>query len=136
MWSGLGELKAEPGRGGLRVIKSRWGTKLACHKCGAIFYDLKKKRPVCPKCDTEYTVVKIRSRRSTPAETQMPAPKTVDQSNSEEDLLEKEIDDNLLGTEGEKDEDNTIMEDTSDITEDKEDIGEVIGTVNNSQDKE
>ena len=118
------------------MIKSRWGTKLACHKCGAIFYDLKKKRPVCPKCDTEYTVVKIRSRRSTPAETQMPAPKTVDQSNSEEDLLEKEIDDNLLGTEGDKDEDNTIMEDTSDITEDKEDIGEVIGTVNNSQDKE
>jgi uncharacterized protein (TIGR02300 family) len=29
------------------------GTKHACYKCGAKFYDLKKPVPACPKCGTD-----------------------------------------------------------------------------------
>ena len=133
---GLGQPNAGPGRGDLRVIKSRLGTKLTCHKCGAKFYDMKKKHPVCPGCDTEYTKVKTKQRRSSPTETQVPVLKTADKSNSEEEFLEGELNDDLLGGDDDKDEDNTIMEDTSDISEDNEDIGEVVGAVNDGEDKE
>ena len=97
---------------------------------------MKKKHPVCPGCNSEYTKVKKKQRRSSPAETQVPVLKTSDKSNSEEEFLEGELDDDLLGGDDDKDEDNTIMEDTSDISEDNEDIGEVIGAVNDGEDKE
>ena len=40
------------------------GTKLTCRSCEAKFYDLNKKKPVCPKCDKDYVTVKTRTRRA------------------------------------------------------------------------
>ena len=37
----------------MSVAKAELGTKRFCLNCGAKFYDLKKKPPVCPKCETE-----------------------------------------------------------------------------------
>ncbi len=37
----------------MSVAKAELGTKRLCPSCGAKFYDLKKKPPVCPKCETE-----------------------------------------------------------------------------------
>ena len=36
--------------------KKKWGLKRQCHKCGAFFYDLGKKKFTCPKCGIEYTL--------------------------------------------------------------------------------
>lgn len=36
--------------------KAKWGLKRQCHKCGAFFYDMGKKKFVCPKCGVEYTL--------------------------------------------------------------------------------
>ena len=40
------------------------GKKVKCQNCEAKFYDFDKKKPVCPKCDTEYVPAKTRTRRS------------------------------------------------------------------------
>ena len=36
--------------------KKKWGLKRQCHKCGAFFYDMGKKKFTCPKCGIEYTL--------------------------------------------------------------------------------
>jgi len=36
--------------------KKKWGLKRQCHKCGAFFYDMGKKKFTCPKCGVEYTL--------------------------------------------------------------------------------
>ena len=36
--------------------KKKWGLKRQCHKCGAFFYDMNKKKFTCPKCGVEYTL--------------------------------------------------------------------------------
>ena len=33
------------------MAKKEWGTKRQCQSCGARFYDLKKSKIVCPKCE-------------------------------------------------------------------------------------
>ena len=40
------------------------GTKLTCRSCEAKFYDLNKKKPACPKCDKDYVAIKTRTRRA------------------------------------------------------------------------
>jgi uncharacterized protein (TIGR02300 family) len=40
------------------------GKKVKCQNCEAKFYDFDKKKPVCPKCGTEYVPAKTRTRRS------------------------------------------------------------------------
>jgi len=34
------------------VVNPDWGIKRTCHSCGAKYYDLKKKAPECPSCNT------------------------------------------------------------------------------------
>ena len=116
--------------------KAQWGRKLTCQNCGVKFYDLKKKTITCPKCDAPYKEEKIKPRRSAAAEVPKPVKEPVQDNESEEDLLEVKLDDDILDAEDEKVQDVTIMEDTSDIGGDDEDIGEVIGVVENDGEKE
>ena len=116
--------------------KEQWGRKLTCSNCGVKFYDLKKKTITCPKCDAPYKVEKVKSRRSITAEIPKPVPEPAKDSESEEDLLEVKLDDDILDAEDDKVQDVTIMEDTSDIGGDDEDIGEVIGVVEDNGEKE
>jgi len=118
------------------VNKEQWGRKLTCSNCGVKFYDLKKKIINCPKCDAPYKVEKVKSRRSITAEIPKPVPEPVKDAESEEDLLEVKLDDDILDAEDDKVQDVTIMEDTSDIGGDDEDIGEVIGVVEDNGEKE
>lgn len=129
----------------LQVNKAQWGRKLTCHNCGAKFYDLKKKPITCPKCDTPYKEEKVKPRRSMTAEIPKPVKEPVKEPDSEEALIESKLDDNMLDAEDDdnmldaeddKVQDVTIMEDTSDIGGDEEDIGEVIGVVDDSGEKE
>ena len=41
------------------MTKTDWGTKRACPKCAARFYDLGKNPAHCPKCGTEHDVTAI-----------------------------------------------------------------------------
>ena len=34
--------------------KISWGRKIHCRSCGAKFYDLNRKPPICPHCGAEY----------------------------------------------------------------------------------
>ena len=117
------------------------GTKLTCQNCEAKFYDFDKKKPVCPKCGTEYVAVKVRTRRSTPK------PEKLDERVNSEEVKPKSIVDtttaeekNELPEDGlenldipevdDDEEDNsTLIEDTSDMGDDDNDIAGVI--VNN-----
>ena len=124
-------------RKGMPMNKAKLGNKLTCSNCGAKFYDLKKKQPVCPKCGEEYVVQKPKTRRA-PASTEpkpaaAPAPDSTDTTAGEEELITQGLEDQIVegDNEGEGD---SVMEDTSDIGGDEEDIGEVIAAVEGSSD--
>ncbi len=36
------------------MSKAEWGVKRLCPGCGALYYDMKKNPPVCPKCSTTF----------------------------------------------------------------------------------
>jgi len=118
------------------VTKAKWGTKLTCQNCGAKFYDMKKKQPVCPKCETEYVPEKSKTRRATAAApateaAPKPSPETTESTEGNEVILETDLEDDILEDDSESG-DNSVMEDTSDIGGDEDDIGEVISSVDGS----
>ena len=118
------------------MAKAGWGRKLACHKCGVKYYDMNKKDVRCPKCDVEYKVEKIKTRRSVTPDIPKPAPEETFQSEPGGEIIEVNLDDEILDAEDDKSQDDTIMEDTSDISGDDEDIEEVVGVVDDSTAKE
>ncbi len=121
--------------------KKDLGTKLSCQSCGAKFYDLKKKNPVCPKCDEAYVAAKPKTRRTAvkSAEPEKPAeaaaagetpanddaPKTEDEALKE---IEVEVEDD------DDEQDKSLMEDTSDIGGDEDDMAGVIDNIDTSSD--
>ena len=125
------ELKKE-----VQVAKAGWGRKLTCHKCGVKYYDMKKKNVRCPECDAEYKAVKIKPRRGMRTDNPKSTPKKTIKSDPEGEVIDLDLDDENLDAGNDENQDNTIMEDTSDISGDDEDIEEVIGVVDNSTTKE
>ena len=117
------------------------GTKLTCQSCEAKFYDLKKKTPVCPKCDTEYVPVKPRARRASakaveaakevPAVAEKPANDDAPKTDDDEDLakIEVEVEDDS------EDDDDSLMEDTSGLGDDKVDLVGVIENIDTPANK-
>jgi len=124
------------------------GTKLTCRSCEAKFYDLNKKKPVCPKCDKDYVAVKTRTRRA--AAKSEKTNKVMDSEKIEKQNITETVAvavaDADANTEGENsilsddsvenidmpdveeaEEDNsTLIENTSDIGDDDDDIAGVI----------
>ena len=121
------------------------GTKLTCRSCEAKFYDLNKKKPVCPKCDKDYVAIKTRTRRAAAKSektnevmdsekiekqniTETVAVADVTTTEGENSILSDDSVDNIDMPEVEEvEEDNsTLIEDTSDIGDDDDDIAGVI----------
>ena len=120
------------------------GTKLTCRSCEAKFYDLNKKKPACPKCDKDYVAVKTRTRRA--AAKSEKTNEVMDSEKIEKQNITETVADAVATTEGENsilsddsvenidmpdveeaEEDNsTLIEDTSDIGDDDDDIAGVI----------
>ena len=80
------------------MVKAEWGTKRACPKCGAKFYDLQKVPAVCPKCahafDPDAPAKKRGRRKDILESTVVPMPKKgKDASGDEEDIELPEFED-------------------------------------------
>ena len=118
------------------MAKAGWGRKLACHKCGVKYYDMNKKDVRCPKCDAQYKPEKIKARRSVTPDLPKPSPEKTFEPDPGGEVIEVDLGDEILDAENGKDQDDTIMEDTSDISGDDEDIEEVVGVVDDSSAKE
>ena len=119
------------------MTKTKWGNKLTCQNCGAKFYDLKKKQPVCPKCKTEYVTEKPKTRRA-PTSVEpapVPVPDSKKSETDEDELIDVDLEEDLIEDDSDE-EDDTVMEDTSDIGRDEDDIDEVIGVVDSKNDED
>ena len=120
------------------MAKPEWGVKRTCTSCGTRFYDLRRDPIVCPKCEAVIDpLAMLRSQRSKPA---APAPvkkpvvaKVVadDLEIEDDDLVDEDIDDDIdIDDDAEIEaEEDTVMEDTSELGEDKDDMFEVIDKV-------
>ncbi|MCC6467445.1 MAG: TIGR02300 family protein [Alphaproteobacteria bacterium] len=116
------------------MAKPEWGVKRTCQSCAAVFYDLRRDPIICPKCGTQLDPEAVlKSRRSRPAaadeakKVPVPAPEPIEAEAAEAPDAEKE--------EGEEEEEAAVIEDTSDLGEDEDDLGEVMENVEDN-DKE
>lgn len=55
------------------MVKPEWGKKITCTDCGAKFYDFKKAKIICPKCEAEVKPVS-KSKRGVATTAAVPAP--------------------------------------------------------------
>ncbi|HVJ40597.1 MAG TPA: TIGR02300 family protein [Dongiaceae bacterium] len=102
------------------MSKPEWGTKRTCQSCSAHFYDLRKDPIVCPKCGTTYDPEAVlKSRRGRVVEKVVPVKPVPDEELPD---VEAEIDEAALGD----DDEDAVMEDTSDLGEDDEDVSEIV----------
>jgi uncharacterized protein (TIGR02300 family) len=109
------------------VSKPEWGTKRVCQGCGVRFYDLNRSQIVCPKCGTVNSAeppAKLRRAAPRPIEPARPAPAPVE---PEAGLIAEGVTPASLEVEDEeeKDKDEEVIEDTSDLGEDEDDVAEV-----------
>ena len=107
------------------MVKADWGMKRTCQSCGARFYDLGKAEIACPKCgavfDPEASVKPRRPKAVAAERVQTPAPVA-----AEEEEVEAAEGEEAATEEAE---DEAVMEDTSELGEDEEDVAEVIENV-------
>ncbi len=128
--------------------KPEWGTKRTCQNCGARFYDLGREPITCPVCSTvldpERQIRPRRGGRSEAPAAAVPAvvvdeTEALDETVDIEADVEEESDDVAIADDnsdieaGEEvseldssEEDEDLIEDTSELGEDDDDIGEVI----------
>jgi len=114
------------------VTKLEWGTKRACQSCNARFYDMRRNPITCPKCGEAFEV-QTSGRRS---RTRAIAVEDIPVKPLEEDILINELDLPAdLDTDIDEEDENTLIEDTSDLGEDLDDMADVIDTVDDAEEQ-
>ncbi len=120
------------------MVKSEWGTKRLCQGCAASFYDMRRDPIICPKCGVRHNPVAVskpqRSRGG--AKPRPPAPKPALKP-EEADIVEAASGDekDVLAAGGDVEEvkndadEEEVIEDASELGEDKDDMFEVIDNV-------
>ena len=111
------------------MIGKEFGIKRACQNCGAKFFDLKKKVPICPKCGTEFVAVKTRTRKTAAKqekEVALVSDVPSDNKTESEDEALNEISAELEVEVDDDDEEDTLIEDASDIGDDEDDMAGII----------
>lgn len=110
------------------MSKPEWGTKRTCQSCAAHFYDLRKDTIICPKCGATYDPEAVlKSRRGRVVEKLTPVKPVVPVVPEVE--VEAEAED--IGAAEEEE----VIEDTSELGEDDEDVSEVIESVDDEKDR-
>ena len=109
------------------MAKPEWGLKRICHSCGTRYYDMRRAQIVCPKCGTEFdpeALLKSRRGRPTAIVGGVATPDAVP------------VDDEVLADDAEKaDEEEELIEDTSELGEDDDDVAEVIENVDEDDER-
>jgi len=114
------------------VVKAEWGAKRTCQSCGARFYDLGRAEMACPKCGTVFDPeASVKARRPKAVAAERAAPPEPAAAAAEEE--EVEVGDAEAATE--ETEDEAVMEDTSELGEDEEDVAEVIENVDEEDER-
>jgi len=111
------------------VVKLEWGTKRTCQSCTARFYDLRHSPIVCPKCGETFEI-------------QAPGRRSRSRTPIIDDALSKPLEDDILMTDLDlpadldtdlAEDDDALIEDTSDLGEDLDDMVDVIDTSDESE---
>ena len=93
------------------------GMKLTCESCGGRYYDLTKNPAKCPKCGTSNArPIVFKTRRPAPAEDKRPVV-----AKAPEEVIA-----DVVVPEAADDEDEAVIEDTSDLGEDDSDVEVVV----------
>ncbi len=117
------------------MAKAEWGTKRTCQNCGARFYDLHRSPIVCPICATVFDPERQPKRTRGAASRPEPEMAVAAVAQAAPELEEAEefadVEDSDDVAEGDgideiESEDDDVIEDTSELGEDDDDIGEVI----------
>jgi hypothetical protein len=114
------------------VAKPSWGKKLKCQSCGAVYYDMTAEKPTCPKCATAY-IPAVKGRRATPIPVIAPKKPAVLVMGDEENPASENLiigdgdddDDELDAGLDDDNEDEGLIEDTSDLDDDDDDMAEI-----------
>jgi uncharacterized protein (TIGR02300 family) len=106
--------------------KVELGVKLSCESCGARYYDLNKTPAKCPKCGTANSRPTVFKTRRPTAEEREDAKRAAAAAAAKpaaaaEDAVDAEV---------EGDEDEAVIEDTSDLGEDDSDVEVVVDDEN------
>ena len=110
------------------VVKEK-GKKHTCQSCGALFYDLKSKPIVCPKCGTEVKAQPLlKPRRSAPR-----IPKPIEKKVDETAIVGNGVEDMDDDVVVEDKDDDDLIEDMSDMDDD-DDMSEVKDHMSSSSD--
>ena len=131
------------------MSKPEWGVKRTCQSCGARFYDLTRSPIICPKCNaTVEPEVAFRSSRrnaaavaeakAAPARAAEAAKVAALGASIDPDVLDigDDEDAELEAIETEEEEDDALIEDTSDLGEDDDDMAEVIDNLDEGMEDE
>ncbi len=98
------------------MAKAEWGLKRTCLSCSAKFYDMARSPILCPKCGATFDPeVQLKARRA-----KVPPPKAAPVE-EEVDATEAEP-----AAEGKEEEEEAVMEDTSELGQDSDDVDEVV----------
>ena len=110
------------------MVKKSLGKKCSCPNCGALFYDLNRKKIICPKCGADYVVPKPIKAKRTPvpvAENSDPTPaEQIVAANDDEDAELVGDDINVEDVDNVEEADE-LIEDASDLGVDDDDMSEV-----------
>lgn len=110
------------------MAKSEWGTKRVCQECASKFYDMRRDEIVCPNCKAVFQITPPKPKR-VQAEVKKPAVEAKPAGTKEETVPGSDNSGDSEGIDGvdnEVDEDQDMIEDTSDLGEDDDDLAEVI----------
>ena len=118
------------------MAKPEWGVKRTCSSCGARFYDMRREPIICPKCEaTVDPLAQLRTQRSKPVIVPVvEAPVAVVE---EVELVDDDdLDDGTEIEEVEEEaEEEDVIEDASELGEDKDDMFEVMDKVNGDEEE-
>ena len=116
------------------MAKPEWGVKRKCLGCGSTFYDFKKENPVCPKCNTVFTLKEVVAELESIEED---IPQNEDEivvddleTMEEDDYNELDVEEDMQNVSpnlvNDDDIDNVFVEDSVDL---EEDISDSMGTL-------
>ena len=106
------------------MAKLELGEKYSCQNCSTRFYDLCKSPPTCPKCGSEHQPPLKRSQTISKKVKGAEKQRVVQPDNAEDELIDVE---DLEVIETDVSQDEELMEDTSDLGDNGDEMPDVKG---------